>query len=104
MKTIHNCLISMYNKDGILPLLSVLKSLNIAIYATGGTYDYIMSSGTGNNLIKVEDIRKAAAMTSNTFTTYRTRLIDSGVVDGKQHGYLSFKLPRFEEFMNLKLY
>lgn len=55
-------------------------------------------------LIKVEDIRKAAAMTSNTFTTYRTRLIDSGVVDGKQHGYLSFKLPRFEEFMNLKLY
>lgn len=58
---------------------------------------------TGNSSIKVEDIRKEANMTSNTFTTYRTRLIDSGVVEGSQYGYLSIKLPRFEVFADLRL-
>ncbi len=53
---------------------------------------------------KVEDIRKHIDMTSNTFTTYRTRLIDSGIVDGKKYGSLSLKLPRFGEFIRFNTY
>lgn len=53
-----------------------------------------------SNMVKVDEVRKAIDMSSNTFTTYRTRLIDSGIIDGKQYGYLSFKLPRFEIFVN----
>ena len=49
--------------------------------------------------IKVEDVRNAVNMKSNTFNTYRTRLLDSGVVDGKQYGYLSIKLPRFSNIL-----
>lgn len=49
--------------------------------------------------IKVEDIRKYMGMTSDVFTKYRSRLIDSGIVDGSQYGYLSFKLPRFENYI-----
>jgi hypothetical protein len=49
--------------------------------------------------VKVEDIRKKADMKSNTFNTYRTRLLDSGVVDSKQYGYLSIKLPRFDRYI-----
>lgn len=49
--------------------------------------------------IRVEDVRNAVNMKSNTFNTYRTRLLDSGVVDGKQYGYLSIKLPRFSNFL-----
>lgn len=49
--------------------------------------------------VKVEAIREAAGMSSNTFTTYRKRLMESGVVDGSQYGYLALALPRFEKFI-----
>ena len=83
MKTIHNCLISMYNKDGIQPLLSVLKSLNIAIYATGGTYDYIMSSGTGNNLIKVEDITSYPSILGGRVKTLHPKIF-GGILNRRE--------------------
>lgn len=55
-----------------------------------------------NSTVKVDDIRSDLDMTSNTFTTYRKRLIDSGVVNSKQYGYLSFRLPRFENFIDMR--
>ena len=51
--------------------------------------------------IRVEDIRNAVKMTSNTFTTYRARLLESGVIDGKRYGYLSLKLPLFGRFVDM---
>ncbi len=54
--------------------------------------------------VKVDAVRKAVDMTSNTFNTYRTRLIDSGAVDGKQYGYLSIKLPGFDRFLATREY
>ena len=59
----------------------------------------LSSQGQGAS-VKVEDVRKKADMNSNTFTTYRTRLLDSGVVDGSQYGYLSIKLPRFDKYID----
>ncbi|MBQ9360779.1 MAG: hypothetical protein IJT96_07060 [Lachnospiraceae bacterium] len=53
-----------------------------------------------SDYVKVEDIRNKANMTSDTFTKYRSRLLDSGVVDGTQYGYLRFKLPRFEQYIH----
>lgn len=83
MKTIHNCLISMYNKDGILPLLSVLKSLNISIYATGGTYEYIMSSGIGNNLVKVEDITSYPSILGGRVKTLHPKIF-GGILNRRE--------------------
>ncbi len=60
-----------------------------------------LADGTADSYVKVEDIRNAVGMTSNTFTTYRTRLLESGVVDGKRYGYLSLKLPLFGEFVEM---
>ena len=60
-----------------------------------------LAQNSGNILVKVEEIRKLTEMTSNTFTTYRKRLIDSGIVDGKQYGFLALKLPRFGEFIDM---
>ena len=54
-------------------------------------------------MLAVEEIRNALDMTSNTFTTYRARLIDAGIVDGKQYGYLSFRLPMFEKFVDMHM-
>ena len=68
----------------------VLKAMN----------ELIKASGKGS--VKVEDIRNSVDMTSNTFSTYRSRLIESGAVDGKTYGRLSFKLPRFENYIDTK--
>ncbi len=54
---------------------------------------------TGNSQIKVEHIREYMNMSSDVFTKYRSRLMDSGIIDGSQYGYLSFKLPRFEKYI-----
>ena len=47
---------------------------------------------------KVEDIRKYLNMTSNSFTTYRSRLLKKGIVHSPEYGRLAFSLPRFKEF------
>lgn len=60
-----------------------------------------LSKKNENSLVKVEEIRELTEMTSNTFTTYRKRLIDNGLVDGKQYGFLALKLPRFGEFIDM---
>jgi hypothetical protein len=60
-----------------------------------------LSKQNGQSLVKVEEIRDLAGMTSNTFTTYRKRLMDGGIVDGKQYGFLALKLPRFGEFIDM---
>ncbi len=52
--------------------------------------------------VKVEDVRNSIDMSSETFATYRKRLIDAGIVDGKQYGYLRFRLPRFENYMQIR--
>ena len=49
--------------------------------------------------IKVESIRQELDMSSDSFTKYRSRLLEAGVVEGSQYGYLRFKLPRFEDYV-----
>ena len=55
---------------------------------------------SGKELIRVEEIRKEMDMSSDTFTTYRKRLIDSGIVNGEKYGYLDLCLPRFGEYIS----
>lgn len=61
----------------------------------------IMES-TGESVIKVESIRNVLDMTSDTFTTYRKRLVESGIVDNKVYGHMRMLLPRFEKFLNFR--
>lgn len=55
----------------------------------------IATAGTG----KISDIRALLHMTSNQFTPYRQRLIRKGLIDGSVHGYVTFTLPLFDEFV-----
>ncbi len=59
----------------------------------------VLSLKSGKDAIRVDDVRKKVNMTSDSFTTYRKRLIDSGIIDGKTYGYLKFNLPRFDRFI-----
>ncbi len=54
MKRIKTALISVWDKDGLEPLLKMMKLLDIKIYSTGGTYEYIRS--TGIEVTSVEEL------------------------------------------------
>ena len=48
---------------------------------------------------KVSDVRQLAGMSTNEFNPYRDRLIKRGIVDGSTHGYVSFTLPAFDQYV-----
>ena len=45
--------------------------------------------------VKVKDICEATDMSSATFSKYRERLINKGIITTNQHGYVELALPRF---------
>ncbi len=45
MKKIKRAVISVFNKEGLLPVLQRLKELGIELYSTGGTYRFITQNG-----------------------------------------------------------
>lgn len=53
-RIIKNALISVFNKDGLKPIVKKLDSLDIAIYSTGGTQQFIEQQGI--NINRVEDL------------------------------------------------
>ena len=53
-QTIQNALISVFDKQGIDELVTVLHESKITIYSTGGTFEYIKSLGIP--AIKIETL------------------------------------------------
>ncbi|MBR1638510.1 MAG: hypothetical protein IJ688_03895 [Treponema sp.] len=47
--------------------------------------------------IQVGDVCKKLNMTSATFSKYRERLLNRGIIRSPQHGYVEIILPRFNE-------
>jgi len=45
LKKINNALISVYSKDGLIPILEKLNELGIKMYSTGGTHRFIEEQG-----------------------------------------------------------
>lgn len=45
MKRIKSALISVYHKDGVLPILNLLKHEGVKLYSTGGTHKFIVDNG-----------------------------------------------------------
>lgn len=54
MLPIRRALISVYNKNGLLPLAQTLQNFNAEIYSTGGTADFLESYGF--HVIRVESV------------------------------------------------
>ena len=53
-KTIKSALISVFNKEGLAPIVEQLNKLGVTIYSTGGTQKFI--NDLGINVIAVEDL------------------------------------------------
>ena len=45
MKKIKTALVSVFNKEGLLPILKKLSDVGVELYSTGGTYDFITQNG-----------------------------------------------------------
>ena len=79
-------------------------------YLEDYSYDKIWSGMSANdkqlaygiasaNSGKVADIRRLLGMDTNHFNPYRKRLIQKGIVNGEEYGYLRFELPYFREYV-----
>ncbi len=53
--------------------------------------------------IKTSDLTDMIGGNKNSFSVQRNRLIKKGILDGRQFGYLSLALPRFEVFVNAQI-
>ena len=53
-RVIRNALISVFNKDGLIPIIKKLDTLNVNIYSTGGTQIFIEEQGIVVN--RIEDL------------------------------------------------
>lgn len=53
--------------------------------------------------IKVKNLREKLRLASEQFSVYRERLKRKGVIDTRQYGMVSMALPRFEEFIKMRM-
>lgn len=74
-KKINSALISVFYKDGLLPLVETLKELGVTIYSTGGTQQFIEEAGA--LVVPVEDITGYPAILGG-----RVKTLHPGVFGG----------------------
>lgn len=72
MVQIKTALISVFNKDGLIPILEELNRLSVKILSTGGTWDFITKSGY--NAEKVEDITNFPAIFGGRVKTLHPKI------------------------------
>lgn len=53
--------------------------------------------------IKVKNLREKLGLASEQFSVYRERLKRKGVIDTRQYGMVLMALPRFEEFIKMRM-
>ena len=80
-KKINSALISVFNKDGLEPLLEVLNSLNVAIYSTGGTETFIKSFGY--TVVPVEELTSYPSILGGRVKTLHPKIF--GGILNRQH-------------------
>ncbi len=54
---------------------------------------------SADGIMKTKDIQEATGNTSSSFSTYRKRLSEKGLIDVSEYGYSSLTLPRFGEIV-----
>src|SRR6185312_8268514 len=71
-KMIQNALISVFDKDGLEPIVKELKKLGITIFSTGGTQKFIESLGV--EVIPVEDLTSYPSILGGRVKTLHPRV------------------------------
>jgi phosphoribosylaminoimidazolecarboxamide formyltransferase / IMP cyclohydrolase len=82
MKRINNALISVFYKDGLEEIVRLLEELNIKIYSTGGTYDFV--KGLGINAISVESVTSYPSILGGRVKTLHPKIF-GGILGRRDH-------------------
>lgn len=86
-KKIKSALISVFYKDGLEPIIHLLKELNITIYSTGGTQEFIEKLGV--KCIPVESLTSYPSILGGRVKTLHPKVF--GGILGKRNDELHIK-------------
>ncbi|MCD4745566.1 MAG: bifunctional phosphoribosylaminoimidazolecarboxamide formyltransferase/IMP cyclohydrolase [Bacteroidales bacterium] len=91
-KKIKNALISVFHKDRLEEIVKILNELNIKIFSTGGTYDFIEKLGI--NAISVESVTSYPSILGGRVKTLHPKIF--GGILGRRDN--KNDLEQFKEF------
>jgi phosphoribosylaminoimidazolecarboxamide formyltransferase/IMP cyclohydrolase len=81
-KPIQSALISVFSKDGLEPIVRRLHALNVSIYSTGGTEDFIRNLGIP--VIPVEDVTSYPSILGGRVKTLHPKIF-GGILNRQDH-------------------
>ncbi len=82
MKRIQSALISVFHKDGLDEIVRLLNDLNVKIYSTGGTWDFINKMGIP--VEKVEDLTSYPSILGGRVKTLHPKVF-GGILSRRGH-------------------
>ncbi len=97
-KKINSALISVFSKEGIEPIIRKLNELDVKIYSTGGTYDYIKSLGI--DAITVESVTSYPSILGGRVKTLHPKIF-GGILfrrelESDQQQIKEFEIPEID--------
>ena len=81
-KPIQAALISVFSKDGLEPIVRRLHALNVSLYSTGGTEDFIRNLGIP--VIPVEDVTSYPSILGGRVKTLHPKIF-GGILNRQDH-------------------
>ena len=81
-KKIQSALISVFNKDHLAPIIKGLSALNITLYSTGGTHEFIVACGA--DCIPVEEVTGYASILGGRVKTLHPKIF-GGILARRNH-------------------
>lgn len=81
-KTIQSALISVFDKDGLEPIVRKLHDHNVTIYSTGGTEDFIKNLGIP--VVPVEDVTSYPSILGGRVKTLHPKVF-GGILNRQDH-------------------
>lgn len=81
-KTITSALISVFNKDGLAPIVTQLHQLGVTLYSTGGTETFIKNLGI--DVIPVEEITSYPSILGGRVKTLHPKVF-GGILNRQNH-------------------
>ncbi len=98
MKKIKSVLISVFNKNGLEPLVRLLNKNGVVIYSTGGTETYIKSLGI--NVVPVESITEYPSILGGRVKTLHPKvfggILNRREVEQDQNEVRDFEIPQID--------
>ena len=94
-KNINNVLVSVFNKEKLETILSLLKKNNSNIFSTGGTYDYIKLKG--HEVTKVEDITNYPSILGGRVKTLHPKIF-GGILSRSTNNLDTKELNKYKIF------